>query len=374
LSIALKNDIESVSPIYRSINLAKGFLEMMATTRGLTFDDVILVPGYNGIRSRQDVTTAVSIAGHEFSIPIVSSNMDTVTEDAMADTLGELGGLAILHRFMTIEQNIAMFKKLKYPKSAGISIGIGDDGLQRAEALIGAGCQIICVDVAHGHSKEVNRTVRALRDLFKNNVMIIAGNVATYAGADYLAAAGADVIKVGIGSGSVCSTRIKTGFGVPQLTALQECHKVDRTIIADGGIRTPGDAVKALAAGAEMIMLGGMLAGTQETPGEVLERVGSDGLPHRYKRYRGMASKEAQDDFMGGMAGWKTAEGVAVEVVYKGSVRAVIQDVMGGIRSGMTYCGAANVKLLQRKAQFMEITSAGQVEGTPHAVGRLTRN
>jgi IMP dehydrogenase len=346
---------------------------MMSSIRGLTFDDVMLVPGYNGIRSRQDVTTSVTLAGQTFAIPVISSNMDTITGESMANAITDFGGIAILHRFMTIEENVAMFGRLKNPAKTGISIGIGDEAMPRAEALVAAGAQIICVDVAHGHSKEVNRTIRRLRENFSNNIMIIAGNVATYAGADYLAAAGADAIKVGIGPGSVCSTRIKTGFGVPQLTALQECRKVDRCLIADGGIRSPGDAVKALAAGADFIMLGGMLAGTDETPGEIIKQKNSDGTESRLKRFRGMASREAQEDFMGGMAEWKTAEGVAVEVLAKGPVRHVILDVMGGIRSGMTYCGAINIKQLQRKAQFMEITPAGFHEGTPHATGRLTR-
>jgi IMP dehydrogenase len=346
---------------------------MMSNIRGLTFDDVMLVPGYNGIRSRQDVTTSVTAAGRTFEIPIISANMDTITEEAMSDAITGFGGMAILHRFMSIEENVAMFQRVKKPKQTGISIGIGDESMPRAEALIAVGAEIICVDVAHGHSKEVNRTVRQLRERWGNNIMIIAGNVATYAGADYLAAAGADVIKVGIGPGSVCSTRMKTGFGVPQLTALQECRKVDRCVIADGGIKNPGDAVKALAAGADFIMLGGMLSGTDETPGQIITQKNPDGSETRVKRFRGMASKEAQEEFMGGMAEWKTSEGVAVEVVAKGPVKNVVLDVMGGIRSGMTYCGALNIKQLQRKAQFMEITPAGFHEGTPHATGRLTR-
>ena len=346
---------------------------MASTIRGLTFDDVILVPGYNGIRSRQDVSTQVQVAGRTFGIPIVSSNMDTVTELAMADVITDMGGLAILHRFMTVEANVEIFKKLKHPNHTAISIGIGEESMNRAEALVAAGAELICVDVAHGHSKEVNRTIRQLRERWGQNIMIIAGNVATYAGADYLAAAGADMIKVGIGSGSVCTTRIKTGFGVPQLTAIQECSKVDRCLIADGGIRTPGDAVKALAAGANFVMLGGMLAGTEETPGEIIVKKDIHGNDVRVKRFRGMASREAQEEFMGGMAEWKTAEGVAVEVVCKGPVKNVVQDVMGGIRSGLTYCGADTIGSLQRKAQFMEITSAGFTEGTPHAIGRLGR-
>jgi IMP dehydrogenase len=227
------------------------------------------------------------------------------------------------------------------------------------------------VDVAHGHAKLVNQTIRTLRQKYNDNIVIIAGNVATYAGADYLAAAGADVIKVGIGGGSVCTTRIKTGFGVPQLTAIMMCRQVDRALIADGGIKTPGDAVKALAAGADFVMLGGMLAGSEETPGETKYRQNPNGGQIPFKVFRGMASKEAQEDFMGSMAEWKTAEGIAIEVVVKGSVIEIIRDVMGGIRSGMTYCGAATIKDLQRKAQFMTITPAGAKESVAHALERI---
>ncbi|MCB0404542.1 MAG: guanosine monophosphate reductase [Bdellovibrionales bacterium] len=336
--------------------------------RGLTFDDVILVPGYNGIRSRQNVTTSVEVASRTFEIPLISANMDTITGLEMANVMSELGGLGILHRFCTIEDNVAMFKAATKKDKVGVSIGIGEKGVERAEALVAAGATIICVDVAHGHSKEVNRTIRSLREKYANNVLIIAGNVATYAGADYLAAAGADIIKVGIGSGSACTTRIKTGFGVPQLTAIQDCRKVDRTLISDGGIRFPADAVKALAAGADMVMLGGVLAGTMETPGEVIERDGTGGRKIKVKKFRGMASKEAQDAFMGGMSDWKTAEGVSMEVPVCGSARDVVRDIMGGIRSGLTYCGALTIKDLQRKAQFMEITPAGRIEGTPHGL------
>ena len=196
---------------------------MLGTLRGLTFDDVVLVPGYNGIRSRQNVTTTVELKKQSFAIPIISSNMDTITGLDMANAITALGGMAILHRFMSVDDNVAMFKKVKVPEKVAVSIGVGKEGAVRGEALIAAGATIICVDVAHGHSKEVNRTVRTVRETHGNNVMIIAGNVATYAGADYLAAAGADVIKVGIGNGSVCTTRITSAwyelriYGVPGL-------------------------------------------------------------------------------------------------------------------------------------------------------------
>lgn len=328
---------------------------------------MVLVPGYNGIRSRQNVTTSVVLGSCNYEIPLISSNMDTVTEVEMADKMASLGGMGILHRFLPVEANLEIFRKLSHPDRTGVSIGLGKAGVERAEALVAAGAKIICVDVAHGHSKEVNRTIRTLREKYGDNILVIAGNVATYAGADYLAAAGADAIKVGIGSGSVCTTRIKTGFGVPQLTALQECRKVDRVIIADGGIRYPADVVKALAAGASFVMLGGLLAGTLEAPGKIIEKV-VGGEKKKFKVFRGMASKEAQEDFMGAMSEWKTAEGIVVEVECKGSVKDVVLDVMGGLRSGMTYCGAATISDLQRKAQFIEITQAGKIEGSPHAL------
>jgi len=344
---------------------------MFSHVRGLTFDDVLLVPGYNGIQSRQNVATLVDIAGHPFEIPLISSNMDTITESGMANAMASLGGMAILHRFCTIEANVEMLKKSTDKRRVGISVGLGKDGLERADALVSAGASIICVDVAHGHSKEVNRTVRALKEKHGDNILVIAGNVATYAGADYLAAAGADIIKVGIGSGSVCTTRIKTGFGVPQLTALQECCKVDRLLISDGGVKCPADAVKALAAGASFVMLGGILAGTDETPGQSTVKKGRDGKDIPIKRFRGMASREAQEDFMGGMSEWKTAEGVSVDVPCRGPVKNIILDIMGGIRSGMTYCGASTIKDLQRKAQFMEISPSSRIEGSPHATDWL---
>jgi len=347
---------------------------VLSNLRGLTFDDVLLIPGYNGIKSRQNVTTSVKIIGREFGIPLVSANMDTITGSSMANAMTGFGGFAILHRFCSIDANVAMFKEVTHPDKVAISIGIGKDGLDRADALVKSGATLICVDVAHGHSKEVNRTIRNLRETYRDNVYIIAGNVATYAGADYLAAAGADLIKVGIGSGSVCTTRIKTGFGVPQLSALQDCRKVDRPIISDGGVRFPADAVKALAAGADLVMLGGILAGTDETPGETVEGKDESGRVVKKKKFRGMASREAQEEFMGSMSEWKTAEGIAIEVPCRGPVKNIIQDLMGGIRSGLTYCGASTIKDLQRKAQFMEISPATRVEGTPHAMGRLTES
>lgn len=329
--------------------------------RALTFDDVLLVPSYNHQDSRRDVSTAMTdrTGKLKLDLPVFTSNMDTVTESTMADFIGSKGGMGVLHRFMTIDAAVAEFKKCSKP--VFVSLGCGPQDLERAAALSAAGANYFCVDVAHGHAKYVGMTLKKLRELLPD-ACLMAGNVATYAGADYLANCGADLIKVGIGGGSVCSTRIKTGFGVPMLTSIQDCARVGRSIIADGGIRTAGDIVKALAFGADFVMIGGMLAGTRPTPGKVVTL--ADG--RKVKEYRGMASREAQEDFMGGMAEWKTAEGVATHVAYREDEAAIVADIVGGLRSGLTYGGAASIPELQRKLDFVEVTTAGRIESLPH--------
>lgn len=327
----------------------------------ITYDDVLLVPAYNHHESRRVVETKSTDKTGKLTLefPVMSSNMDTITESGMANFMSSKGGAGVLHRFMTIEQNIAEFKKCT--GQVFVSVGCNDAELKRAEALRDAGAEYFCVDVAHAHAKYVGKTLKMLRQILKDRC-IMAGNVATYAGADYLASCGADIIKAGIGGGSVCTTRIKTGFGIPMLTCIQDCARTDRSIVADGGIRTSGDIVKALAFGADFVMIGGMLAGTEPTPGEVITNI--DG--RKVKRYRGMASREAQEAFLGQMHEWKTAEGVAAEVLYRDDQDAIIQDIEGGLRSGLTYAGADTVKELQRKLNFVVITPAGRTESLPH--------
>jgi len=328
----------------------------------ITFDDVLLVPAYNHHESRRIVDIGMTDKSGKLTLelPIMTANMDTVTEDGMADFVGARGGIGVLHRFCSIEDNIEMFRRCK--TKAFVSVGTSEKEMERVEALKDAGAEYFCVDVAHGHAKYVGKMIKRMRTMLANQC-IMAGNVATYAGADYLASVRADIVKVGIGPGSVCTTRIKTGFGVPQLTAIRDCARCDRSIVADGGIRYAGDIVKALAFGADFVMVGGMLAGTRPTPGEAI--LDAQGQPS-HKVYRGMASKEAADDHLGGLTGWKTAEGVATKVPYREDEEEIIADIVGGLRSGLTYAGANTIRELQRKLNYIHVSPAGRTESLPH--------
>lgn len=331
------------------------------SSQAITYDDVLLVPAYNHHESRRVVNIGMSDRLNKLTLklPVISSNMDTITESTMANFMSSKGGIGALHRFLSIEENITEFKKCN--GQVFVSVGCTDAELQRAEALRDAGANFFCVDVAHAHAKYVGKTLKSLRQLLGSRC-IMAGNVATYAGADYLASCGADIIKAGIGGGSVCSTRIKTGFGIPMLTCIQDCARTDRSIVADGGIRTSGDIVKALAFGADFVMIGGILAGTRPTPGEVI--VKEDG--RKVKSYRGMASREAQEDFLGQMHEWKTAEGVCTEVPYQENEDDILADIIGGLRSGLTYAGSDTITELQRKLNYVIVTQAGRLESLPH--------
>ena len=333
----------------------------MTILRSLAFDDVLLAPNY-GNESREDGSVETQLGDYKFDIPLISANMDTITGIEMSVAMAGLGGLGILHRFMSIEENIQAFKMVQkhlmklngYPYWVGVSVGVGEEESERVSKLYYAGARLFCVDIAHAHSKRAGKMVKHLKQEYKD-IYVIAGNIATYSGADYLVSVGADAVKVGVGAGSVCTTREVTGFGVPQLTAIMDCARIDKPIIADGGIRTSGDAVKALAAGATMVMLGGMLAGTDEACSET-------GI------YRGMASTEAREDYFGETSGWKAAEGISIEVEPKGPVADVIKSVVGGIKSGLSYAGAKNLEDLRRKASFIEITQAVMQEGASNGL------
>ena len=335
-------------------------------TDAITYDDVLLVPSYNHWESRKivDISMIDKTGKLSMKLPVMTANMDTVTETAMADFIGAKGGIGVMHRFMSIEDNIEMFKSCAH--QTFVSLGCSSGDMARAEALRDAGADLFCIDVAHAHARYVGKTLKKVRAMLGKEACIMAGNVATYAGADYLASLSADIIKVGIGGGAVCTTRIKTGFGVPNLTAIRNSARVDRSVVADGGIRSPGDMVKALAFGADFVMIGSMLAGTRPTPGPVVKRKSEHGQEVLVKSYRGMASSEVQDDYHGGMAGWKTAEGVSVDVPYRENEEAVIADIIGGLRSGLTYGGADTIRELQRKLDYIQITPASRHESLPH--------
>ncbi len=472
-------------------------------TPGLTFDDVLLVPRRSAVRSRSDVSTATRFSRHiELHIPIVSANMDTVTEWEMAVAMARAGGIGVIHRFMTPERQAEQVRRVKRAEShvverpytlspeatvadarrmmeehdvgglvvvdgenrplgiitrrdlqfvfdgeelvtawmtprerlvtapagttleearrilhehrieklplvdddgrlvglitakdivqllqhpqatkdhkgrlrVGAAVGVRPGFLERAAMLLEAGADVIVVDIAHGHSDNAIDAVRALRREF-GDIELVAGNVATAEGTRDLIEAGVDAVKVGVGPGSICITRIVTGFGVPQLSAIAECAAVAREydvpIIADGGIRNSGDLVKALAAGASSVMLGSLLAGTRESPGVIIMRNG-----RRYKVSRGMASlgavmsrpdRQPEDDED---PAWTrvVAEGVEAAVPYRGSVNDVLDQLVGGLRSGLSYGGAMTIEELQANAEFIPITWAGLQESKPHDV------
>lgn len=336
--------------------------------KAFTYDDILLVPSYNHWESRKvvDISMRCKTGKLSLALPVMTSNMDTITGAHMANFISGKGGIGVLHRFMSIEKNISEFKACKAP--VFVSIGCAENELRRAEALRDAGADYYCVDVAHAHAKYVGQTLKHIRNLLGSEACIMAGNVATYAGGDYLASVGADIIKVGIGGGSVCTTRIKTGFGVPNLTAIKACSRVDRSVVADGGIRYPGDIVKALAFGADFVMVGSMLAGTGPTPGKMITKKDRDGNEIKVKIYRGMASNQAQKEIHGGLAEWRTSEGISLEVPCRKDEDDIIADVIGGLRSGLTYGGAASISELQRKLDYIEITQAGRMENLPHRI------
>jgi len=470
---------------------------------GLTFDDVLLVPKFSDVTSRSQTDLSTQLSRNiSINIPLISANMDTVTEASMAVTIAREGGIGIIHRFLTIQEEVnevlkvkrsgsvmienpytinteqtiqnalitmdekqvsgllvvdsnsklvgilterdVLFEPLdcsklvrdlmtkdvvtakqginledakqalknnrieklpivddnylvkglitsqdisnleKYPNATkdtkgrpivGAAVGVKGDFMERTEALIDAGTDTIVVDIAHGHSENAINTVKNIKKAFPN-CELIAGNIATAKGAEDLIKAGVDAVKVGVGSGSICITRVITGSGVPQLTAVLDCAKVgqeyDIPIISDGGTRNSGDATKALAAGAASIMVGSILGGTDETPGTTITKNNK-----RFKIYRGMASlaasmgrktKETGSFDLKDDINDYVAEGVEAMVPYKGSVTDIIGQMTGGIRSGLSYCGAHNIKQMQKNVEFIKISRAGFAESQPHDV------
>ena len=466
----------------------------MEIREGLTFDDVLLVPKRSGIVTRSQTNLQTKLSKNiSLNIPVISANMDTVTESAMAVAIAREGGIGIIHRFLTISEQVNEVLKTKrsgsiiienpytinpeqtvreaidsmrdnqgqlvgiltrrdivmlepkdenkkvtevmtsdvitakfgvdiveakdilrkncieklpllderghvkglitskdiinsgnYPQASkdkkgrplvGAAVGVKGDFMERTEALLDAGADVIVVDIAHGHSENAINTVRLIKKAFPN-CELIAGNVATAQGTEDLIKAGVDAVKVGVGSGSICITRVITGSGVPQLTAVVDCAQVgkkyDIPIISDGGVRTSGDATKALAAGASTVMVGSLLGGTDESPGSFMMKNGK-----RYKIYRGMASfyaalgrknKETSNSSLVEDLNDYVAEGVEAMVPYKGSVTDIIKQLTGGILSGLSYCGANTIPQMQQNAEFIKMSTAGYAESQPHDV------
>jgi IMP dehydrogenase len=334
----------------------------------VSFDDVLLVPQYSDIESRSQVSVESSLSDKiSLKLPVISSPMDTVTEQQMATTMYKNGGLGVVHRYNTVQEQATIVYEA-YSEGAmniAVAVGMSGDYMERAIASVDAGANVICVDVAHGHHSVMEKCLKSLKDKFADDIHIMAGNVATLEAFECLSSWGADSIRVGIGGGSICSTRIVTGHGVPTLQSVLECARAqtDTKIIADGGLKTTGDIVKAFAAGADFVMLGSMLAGTSETPGSVF--TSADGK--KYKVYRGMASHAAQTNWRGKSS---TPEGVSTTVPYRGQVDLILKDLLGGIRSGLSYSGCRSMTEFQSKAQFIQQSSAGQSESNTHILWR----
>jgi len=395
----------------------------------LTYDDVNIVPKYSELESRDKVKLNTQFTKNtELTIPIVSSPMDTVTEEDMAIEMMEWGGVGVIHRFNTIEEQSKMMKSLhrewdswfdigtnirgddeertidkewqewwdgysrsnpptkedwkdlkdrffwadsmirdekawkKKPLCA--AIGVTGDYLERAKELVLNGCNVILIDVAHGHHKFVGEAIEEIKSKI-SNTEVIAGSIATGDGAKFLCEKGADAIRVGVGNGSLCETRIRTGVGIPQVSALIDCVTVadsyDVPIIADGGIRNVGDVCKGLGCGADTIMVGSLLSGTKESPGSI-EKKGQWPNEQLFKKYRGSASLDSKLD----RGEEKNVEGNHKVIPYKGKVKRIIGDIEDGIRSSCSYVGASSLEEYRSLVEFVEVTRAGQVEAQPH--------
>ena len=348
---------------------------------GLTYDDVLLLPDASDVVPSEVDTRTQLTRSIYLDIPLISSAMDTVTESAMAIAMAKAGGIGIIHRNLAIDEQVTHVKLVKGAHlRVGAAVGVGDDGFERAEALIGADVDVIVVDTAHGHHRAVLEAIAKIKKHFPKQE-IIGGNIATRAGAQALINAGADAVKVGVGPGSICTTRVVAGVGVPQVTAIMEaakaCMKADIPLIADGGLQFSGDIAKAIVSGADSVMLGSLLAGCEESPGELVEIDGK-----KFKTYRGMGSLSAmqtrgakksyskdrymQDDVLA--EDKLVPEGIEGKVAYRGPVAEVVHQLVGGLRSGMGYAGAENIAALHKRGRLIQITSAGLQESHPHDV------
>lgn len=332
----------------------------------ISFDDVLIKPTFSWIRSRKEVDLSVALGAGALSLPVISSNMDTVTGVPMANAMLKYGAGACLHRFCSIDDNVAAFTQVKAGKP-WVSIGIGPEEQERAYALIEAGAETVVVDVAHGASIGVVEQLQFLREKFRDNINIIVGNFADAASIRafmFHSARRPNAYKIGIGGGSACLTRVVTGCGMPTLASIIDCATAGVPLIADGGIRNSGDLAKAIAAGASGAFLGNLLAGTDESPGDIVV----DGAA-KYKKYRGSASMESYE-VQGKVADWRAAEGDAYLVPYKGPVSGVLRELEGGLRSALSYVGARNIEDFQKEAEFIRVSTASIRENGAHGKSR----
>ena len=346
----------------------------------LTFDDVTLVPQYSSILPTDAITNCKLSRNLNLRIPLISSAMDTVTESKMSIAISKSGGIGVIHRNLTIQKQVVEVQKVKRKNYiVGAAIGVNEKDLERAEELSRIKTDLIVIDTAHGHTKKVLNMIRKIKKKLKNSTLCV-GNIATGKAAKFLADNGVDIVKVGIGPGSICTTRLVAGIGVPQLSAIMDVKKALKKyktkIISDGGIKFSGDLAKAIAAGADAIMIGSLFSGTTESPGKIIRFKGK-----LYKNFRGMGSVGAMNAGSADRYYQKknkdvakyVPEGVEGMVKYKGSVKEIIYNLIGGLKSSMGYMGAKSITDLQKKGHFIKISKAGFYESMVHNVDHVIK-
>jgi len=349
---------------------------MVPIKEALTFDDVTLAPNYSEILPSEVNTSVILTKYLKLKIPLLSSAMDTVTESKMAIAIAKAGGIGVIHRNLVIEKQIFEIKKVKNKRLlVGAAVGAGPNEFIRAKAIIKEGVDLIVVDTAHGHTKKVAEIIKFIKKLKNKKITLCAGNIATPEAAKFLIKLGVDIIKIGIGPGSICTTRLVAGIGVPQLSAILSVRNGLKNknvkIISDGGIKYSGDLAKAFAAGADAVMIGSLFAGTEETPGKLIKKNGK-----LYKSFRGMGSvgamnKGSADRYFQNKqkdTSKYVPEGVEGFVKYKGNVENIIYKLIGGLKSSMGYLGSKNIIKLRNKPNFVKITKAGFYESMVHNV------
>jgi len=337
----------------------------------LTFNDVNIVPKFSDINSRDLCDTNVTFCGVDIEVPVVPANMATITGIQMIKKLVDLNMIGIMHRFGNYKKELLDYVCTGTLSTCRYAMSIGVNNVEEDCEFIASlpvWPRFVVIDVAHGHHQKVARTITALKELFEDHLPVVAGNIATPEGAIFLAECGADAVKVGVGNGALCETRIRTGVGIPQLTAimtikqaLEKADMDDVQIIADGGVETPGDIAKAIAAGADLVMAGNIFSGTKETPGPLLKS-GNWNAPTLYKQYAGSASYAAKQ---ANNQNTNHIEGNSKLVPYKGKCERIIREIKAGLQSAMSYVGARTIKEFQEKAEFIRVTLNGTREAKP---------